>query len=158
MKKVLFEISGEERNRILEMHQTATSKQYLNEGMNTGDELELLEIVSIIDKITDRIDIDYSLLVGEEREMWKKLGSIESIITTSLLPKYDLFNINSNSWKSMVSKLSNPSVNIESMKGVSEFINEVRTLIKKEFPMDSLDDLREKLNQFNESLNKLINN
>jgi hypothetical protein len=158
MKKVLFEISGEERNRILEMHQTATSKQYLNEGMNTGDELELLEIVSIIDKITDRIDIDYSLLVGEEREMYKKLGSIESIITTSLLPKYDLFNINSNSWKSMVSKLSNPSVNIESMKGVSEFINEVRTLIKKEFPMDSLDDLREKLNQFNESLNKLINN
>jgi hypothetical protein len=158
MKKVLFEISGEERNRILEMHQTATNKQYLNEGMNTGDELELLEIVSIIDKITDRIDINYSLLVGEEREMFKKLGAIESIITTSLLPKYDLFNINSNSWKSMVSKLSNPSVNIESMKGVPEFINEVRTLIKKEFPMDSLDDLREKLNQFNESLNKLINN
>jgi hypothetical protein len=158
MKKVLFDLGQEEKTRILEMHQTATKKQYLNEGMNTGDELELLEIVSIIDKITDRIDIDYSLLVGEEREMFKKLGSIESIITTSLLPKYDLFNINSNSWKSMVSKLSNPSVNIESMKGVSEFINEVRTLIKKEFPMDSLDDLREKLNQFNESLNKLINN
>jgi hypothetical protein len=158
MKKVLFDLGQEEKTRILEMHQTATKKQYLNEGMNVGDELELLEIVSIIDKITDRIDIDLSSLVGEEREMLKKLGSIESKITTYLLPKYDLYNINSNSWKSMVSKLSNPSVNIESMKGVSEFINEVRDLIKKEFPMDSLGDLKEKLNQYNESLNKLINN
>jgi hypothetical protein len=158
MKKVIFDLGQEEKTRILEMHQTATKKQYLNEGMNVGDELELLEIVSIIDKITDRIDIDFSSLVGEEREMFKKLGAIESKITTSLLPKYDLFNINSNSWKSMVSKLSNSSVNIESMKGVSEFINEVRELIKKEFPMDSLGDLREKLNQYNESLNKLINN
>jgi hypothetical protein len=158
MKKVIFDLGQEEKTRILEMHQTATKKQYLNEGMNVGDELELLEIVSIIDKITDRIDIDLSSLVGEEREMLKKLGSIESKITTYLLPKYDLYHINSNSWKSMVSKLSNPSVNIESMKGVSEFINEVRDLIKKEFPMDSLGDLREKLNQYNESLNKLINN
>ena len=30
MKKVSFDISGEEKNRILEMHQKSTGKQYLN--------------------------------------------------------------------------------------------------------------------------------
>ena len=30
MKKVSFDISGEEKNRILEMHQKSTGRQYLN--------------------------------------------------------------------------------------------------------------------------------
>jgi hypothetical protein len=30
MKKVSFDSSGEEKNRILEMHQKSTGRQYLN--------------------------------------------------------------------------------------------------------------------------------
>ena len=43
MKKLLFEISGEERNRILEMHQTATSKQYLMEDVGDDEKILALE-------------------------------------------------------------------------------------------------------------------
>jgi hypothetical protein len=158
MKKVLFEISGEERNRILEMHQTATSKQYLNEGMNTGDELELLEIISIIERITDRTDIDLASLSGEDRKMFIKLGDLENNVTSRLLPKYDIYNINSSGWNSLVDMMSNPSSNVGSLSGVSEFINELRSLIKNEFPSIELDEIKENLNQFNETLNKLTNN
>ena len=59
MKKVLFEISGEERNRILEMHQTATSKQYLTEDIGDDEKMLALEIVILIDTITKREDFDF---------------------------------------------------------------------------------------------------
>jgi CHAT domain-containing protein len=158
MKKVLFDLGQDERNRILEMHQTATKKQYLMEDNRTGDELLLLEIISIIERITDRTDIDLASLAGEDRKMYMKIGDLENNVTSKLLPKYDIYNINSSGWNSLVDMMSNPSSNVGSLSGVSEFINELRSLIKNEFPSIELDEIKENLNQFNETLNKLTNN
>lgn len=158
MKKVLFDLGQDERNRILEMHQTATKKQYLMEDTRSGDELLLLEIISIIERITDRNDIDLASLVGDDRKMYIKIGDLENTVTSTLLPKYDIYNINSSGWNSLVDMMSNPSSNVGSLSGVSEFINELRSLIKKEFPSIELNELKENLNRFNESLNKLTNN
>jgi hypothetical protein len=153
MKKALFDLGQEERNRILEMHQTATKKQYLMEDTKTGDELLLLEIISLIERITDRTDFDLSSLEDKDREMYKKLGDIEGIITTTLLPKYGLYDINSSEWKTFINKLSNPSVNFSSLQKIGEFIGEVRSVIEEQFPSIELEVLKEIINQFNESLN-----
>ena len=154
MKKVLFNLGQDERNRILEMHQTATKKQYLMEDINSNDDLLLLEIISLIEKITDRTDFDIASLSSDERNMYKKLGAIESFVTTRLLPKYEIYNINSSGWKSLVDNLSNAST----LKGVSEFINELRSLLEREFPSVELEEIKEIINQFNQSLDKLTNN
>jgi hypothetical protein len=75
MKNILSEITQEEKNRILEMHKTATSKFYLNEDVNMED------MASKIESATDEkqiYDIIKSSFPGEsEEQIIKNIESME---------------------------------------------------------------------------------
>ena len=156
MKKVLFEISGEERNRILEMHQTATSKQYLTEDIGDDEKMLALEIVILIDTITKREDFDFEKLQGENREMFIELGLLQRDIVTKALPKYRMAN-SSETWKVLMDilrKKSNVTPN-KSSEQLFELIDELVALIESYFPNETMKDIEKKLINFNDELNKL---
>ena len=158
MKKVLFEISGEERNRILEMHQTATSKQYLTEDIGDDEKMLALEIVILIDTITKREDFDFEKLQGENREMFIELGLLQRDIVTKALPKYRMAKMsNEESWRTLMKVISNKDrlTPNEASNEIFEFVDELVELIKKYFPNETMEDLEQKLINFNETLNNL---
>ena len=158
MKKVLFEISGEERNRILEMHQTATSKQYLTEDIGDDEKMLALEIVILIDVIKKREDFDFAKLQGENRKMYVKLSDLQSEIAIGLMPKYSMPKMsNEESWRTLMKVISNKDrlTPNEASNEIFEFVDELVELIKKYFPNETMEDLEQKLINFNETLNNL---
>lgn len=158
MKKVLFEISGEERNRILEMHQTATSKQYLTEDVGDDEKILALELVLLLDVITKREDFDFAKLQGENREMYVKLSDLQSEIAIGLMPKYSMPKMsNEESWRTLMKVISNKDrlTPNEASNEIFEFVDELVGLIKKYFPNETMEDLEQKLINFNETLNNL---
>ena len=62
MKNTLFEITKQEKNRILEMHKSATIKQYLMEG-DLDSRKTLLEILKVSDEITKKIILIFQNLL-----------------------------------------------------------------------------------------------
>jgi hypothetical protein len=158
MKKVLFEISGEERNRILEMHQTATSKQYLTEDIGDDEKILALELVLLLDVITKREDFDFAKLQGENRKMYVKLSDLQSEIAIGLMPKYSMPKMsNEESWRTLMKVISNKDrlTPNEASNEIFEFVDELVELIKKYFPNETMEDLEQKLINFNETLNNL---
>jgi hypothetical protein len=158
MKKVLFEISGEERNRILEMHQTATSKQYLTEDVGDDEKILALELVLLLDVITKREDFDFAKLQGENRKMYVKLSDLQSEIAIGLMPKYSMPKMsNEESWRTLMKVISNKDrlTPNEASNEIFEFVDELVGLIKKYFPNETMEDLEQKLINFNETLNNL---
>ena len=158
MKKVLFEISGEERNRILEMHQTATSKQYLTEDVGDDEKILALELVLLLDVITKREDFDFAKLQGENRKMYVKLSDLQSEIAIGLMPKYSMPKMsNEESWRTLMKVISNKDrlTQNEASNEIFEFVDELVELIKKYFPNETMEDLEQKLINFNETLNNL---
>lgn len=158
MKKVLFEISGEERNRILEMHQTATSKQYLTEDVGDDEKILALELVLLLDVITKREDFDFAKLQGENRKMYVKLSDLQSEIAIGLMPKYSMPKMsNEESWRTLMKVISNKDrlTPNEASNEIFEFVDELVELIKKYFPNETMEDLEQKLINFNETLNNL---
>jgi hypothetical protein len=158
MKKVLFEISGEERNRILEMHQTATSKQYLMEDVGDDEKILALEILILLDTITKREDFDFAKLQGENREMYVDLSDLQSEIAMKLLPIYSLPKTsNEQSWRTLMKVISHRkdlTPNKESEE-LFEFLDKLIETIQKYFPNETMQDLEQKMLTFNETLNNL---
>jgi hypothetical protein len=158
MKKVLFEISGEERNRILEMHQTATSKQYLTEDVGDDEKILALELVLLLDVITKREDFDFAKLQGENREMFVRLSDLQSEIAIGLMPKYSMPKMsNEQSWRTVMKVISNKSrlTPNEASNELFEFVDKLVELIKKYFPNETMKGLEDKIINFNETLNNL---
>jgi hypothetical protein len=158
MKKVLFEISGEERNRILEMHQTATSKQYLTEDVADDEKILALEILLLLDMVTKREDFDFAKLQGENREMFVKLSDLQSEIAIGLMPKYSMPKMsNEQSWRTLMKVISNKArlTPNEASNELFEFVDKLVELIKKYFPNETMEGLEDKIINFNETLNNL---
>jgi hypothetical protein len=153
MKKVLFEISGEERNRILEMHQTATSKQYLMEDISDDDKILALEIVILLDTITKREDFDFAKLQGENREMFVKLSDLQSEIVMKLLTNYSLPKpSNEQGWRTLMKIVANSKKVTEEL---FEFLDRLIEVIQEFFPNETMQGLEQKMITFNETLNNL---
>jgi hypothetical protein len=158
MKKVLFEISGEERNRILEMHQTATSKQYLMEDISDDDKILALEIVILLDTITKREDFDFAKLKGKNREMFVKLSDLQSEIVMKLLPNYSLPKpSNEQGWRTLMKIVANSKKMTpnEVTEELFEFLDRLIEVIQKFFPNETMQGLEQKMITFNETLNNL---
>jgi hypothetical protein len=152
MKKVLFEISGEERNRILEMHQTATSKQYLTEDVSNDDEKILaLEIASLLNKVTGRYDINFQLLPEDVKKMFVILGDLETDISIKLIPNYDIPRVQDAGWETLYGVVNNTSKisSNEVTESINKFLEELVNKIKEYFPNDDLSEVKELLINFN---------
>jgi hypothetical protein len=158
MKKVLFEISGEERNRILEMHQTATSKQYLMEDVSDDEKILALEILILLDTITKREDFDFAKLQGENRKMFVDLSDLQSEIAMELLPIYSLPKTsNEQAWRTLMKVISNRN-NLtpnKTSEELFEFLDKLIEAIQKYFPNETMEGLEQKMITFNETLNNL---
>jgi hypothetical protein len=158
MKKVLFEISGEERNRILEMHQTATSKQYLMEDISDDDKILALEIVILLDTITKREDFDFAKLQGENREMFVKLSDLQSEIVMKLLTNYSLPKpSNEQGWRTLMKIVANSKKITPNQvtEELFEFLDRLIEVIQEFFPNETMQGLEQKMITFNETLNNL---
>jgi hypothetical protein len=158
MKKVLFEISGEERNRILEMHQTATSKQYLMEDISDDDKILSLEIVILLDTITKREDFDFAKLQGENREMFVKLSDLQSEIVMKLLTNYSLPKpSNEQGWRTLMKIVANSKKITPNQvtEELFEFLDRLIEVIQEFFPNETMQGLEQKMITFNETLNNL---
>jgi hypothetical protein len=158
MKKVLFEISGEERNRILEMHQTATSKQYLMEDISDVDKILALEIVILLDTITKREDFDFAKLQGENREMFVKLSDLQSEIVMKLLTNYSLPKpSNEQGWRTLMKIVANSKKITPNQvtEELFEFLDRLIEVIQEFFPNETMQGLEQKMITFNETLNNL---
>ena len=158
MKTVLFEISGEERNRILEMHQTATSKQYLMEDISDDDKILALEIVILLDTITKREDFDFAKLQGENREMFVKLSDLQSEIVMKLLTNYSLPKpSNEQGWRTLMKIVANSKKITPNQvtEELFEFLDRLIEVIQEFFPNETMQGLEQKMITFNETLNNL---
>ena len=158
MKKVLFEISGEERNRILEMHQTATSKQYLMEDISDDDKILALEIVILLDTITKREDFDFAKLQGENREMFVKVSDLQSEIVMKLLTNYSLPKpSNEQGWRTLMKIVANSKKITPNQvtEELFEFLDRLIEVIQEFFPNETMQGLEQKMITFNETLNNL---
>ena len=158
MKKVLFEISGEERNRILEMHQTATSKQYLMEDISDDDKILALEIVILLDTITKREDFDFAKLQGENRVMFVKLSDLQSEIVMKLLTNYSLPKpSNEQGWRTLMKIVANSKKITPNQvtEELFEFLDRLIEVIQEFFPNETMQGLEQKMITFNETLNNL---
>lgn len=158
MKKVLFDLNNEERNRILEMHQSATRKQYLMEDVSDDEKILALEILLLLDMVTKREDFDFAKLQGENREMFIKLGDLQSEIVIQLLPIYNMPKMsNEQSWRTLMKVIANKN-NItpnESSNQLFEFVDKLVEMIEKYFPNETMKDLETKIIEFNDTLNTL---
>ena len=158
MKKVLFDLNNEERNRILEMHQQATRKQYLMEDVSDDEKILALEILLLLDMVTKREDFDFAKLQGENREMLIKLGDLQSDIVTQLLSVYNMPKMsNEQSWRTLMKIISNkddiqPNENTHNL---FEFVDKLIEMIKKYFPSETMEELELKIIEFNDTLNTL---
>ena len=159
MKKVLFDLSQDEKNRILEMHQTATKKQYLMENVSDDDKLTSLEIAKLLDKVTGRNDINLQSMTPNDKTMFKLLGDLESDIAIKIIPNYDMPRIQDAGWDTL-SKIVNNTTKITSgevIDSLNEFLEELVNKIKEYFPNDSLSEVKELLNNFNSQLDNYKN-
>jgi hypothetical protein len=159
MKKVLFDLGQDEKNRILEMHQTATKKQYLMENVSDDDKLISLEIAKLLDKVTGRNDIDLQSMTPDDKTMFKLLGDLESDISIKIIPNYDVPRIEDVGWDTLT-KVINNTIKItpgEVIDSLNEFLEELVNKIKEYFPNDSLSEVKELLNNFNTQLDNYKN-
>jgi len=159
MKKVLFDLGQDEKNRILEMHQTATKKQYLMENVSDDDKLISLEIAKLLDKVTGRNDIDLQSMTPDDKTMFKLLGDLESDISIKIIPNYDVPRIEDAGWDTLT-KVINNTIKItpgEVIDSLNEFLVELVNKIKEYFPNDSLSEVKELLNNFNTQLDNYKN-
>ncbi len=101
MKKVLFEINSGEKNRILEMHQTATRKQYLMENASDDDKIMALDIAKLLDDLTGRYDIDLTKLPEDARYMFRILGDLQNDIAVDLIPNYSVPRTKDPGWSTL---------------------------------------------------------
>lgn len=155
MKKVLFEINSGEKNRILEMHQTATRKQYLMENASDDDKIMALDIAKLLDDLTGRYDIDLTKLPEDARYMFRILGDLQNDIAVDLIPNYSVPRTKDPGWSTLynvVKKSATISNNVSI--SLNEFFDKLVEMIKKYFPNDDLSEVKDLINNFNIELDK----
>ena len=151
MKNTLFEITRQEKNRILEMHKSATIKQYLMEGNLDDSRKTLLEILKVSDEITKKNNLDFLKFTDDDRDMFKKVGDLQSTAGGTFMRLFgeNLFN--------SLDKILQMSLDdITKQEKFKEFIYVVTETIKINFSTDENGflDLKSDLENFNISLNK----
>jgi hypothetical protein len=161
MKKVLFDLNQDEKNRILEMHQTATRKQYLTEDTSENELLEVLPILDKIDEITKRIDLNLLKFSREDKEMFKLLSDIQSK-TGSLsmeknIPIFDDVMAPGSKSRDILIRILNGTLpdNDGSFKEkVEEFLKTLIGYVKEYFPNNELSEVMELLENFDTHLDE----
>jgi hypothetical protein len=161
MKKVLFDLDQDEKNRILEMHQTATRKQYLTEDTSENELLEVLPILDKIDEITKRIDLNLLKFSREDKEMFTLLSDIQSK-TGSLsmeknIPIFDDVMAPGSKSRDILIRILNgtlPNNNGSFKEKVEEFLKTLIGYVKEYFPNDELSEVMELLENFDTHLDE----
>jgi hypothetical protein len=161
MKKVLFDLDQDEKNRILEMHQTATRKQYLTEDTSENELLEVLPILDKIDEITKRIDLNLLKFSREDKEMFTLLSDIQSK-TGSLsmeknIPIFDDVMAPGSKSRDILIRILNGTLpdNDGSFKEkVEEFLKTLIGYVKEYFPNNELSEVMELLENFDTHLDE----
>ena len=90
--------------------------------------------------------------------MYVKLSDLQSEIAIGLMPKYSMPKMsNEESWRTLMKVISNKDrlTPNEASNEIFEFVDELVGLIKKYFPNETMEDLEQKLINFNETLNNL---
>ena len=161
MKNTLFEITRQEKNRILEMHKSATIKQYLTEDNSENELLEVLPILDKIDEITKRIDLDLLKFTEEDKEMFKLLSDIQSktgkLSMEKDIPIYDdIMGPGSKSRDILIRILNGtlPNKNESFKEKVEEFLKTLIGYVKEYFPNNELSEVMELLENFNTHLDE----
>jgi len=88
MKNILSSITTEEKNRILEMHQSATSKQYLKEGYDIGGTFKVGAVTYTIKEI-GTMDCKFSITVTD---MTSKKDATYTDANINTIPDVNLKN------------------------------------------------------------------
>ena len=161
MKNLFNDISQGEKNRILEMHRTATRKQYLTEDNLENELLEILPILDKIDEITKRIDLDLLKFTEEDKEMFKLLSDIQSktgkLSMEKDIPIYDdIMGPGSKSRDILIRNLNGtlPNKNESFKEKVEEFLKTLIGYVKEYFPNNELSEVMELLENFNTHLDE----
>ena len=161
MKKVIFNLNQKEKNRILEMHRTATRKQYLTEDNLENELLEILPILDKIDEITKRIDLDLLKFTEEDKEMFKLLSDIQSktgkLSMEKNIPIFDdVMGPGSKSRDILIRNLNGtlPNKNESFKEKVEEFLKTLIGYVKEYFPNNELSEVMELLENFNTHLDE----
>jgi len=158
MKKVNFNLNTKEKSRILEMHQSATRRQYLMEEYSIDDKKLALEIVKLLDQVTGRFNLDFEMMPKDVKEMLRLLGDLHSDIVIGLIPQYNMPRVKDSGWDTLEKALSN-STNLtpsEVTKSVNEFTEKIIELIKSDsyFPNDDLSEVKQLMINFEEQLDQ----
>ena len=155
MKKVLFEINSGEKNRILEMHQTATRKQYLMENASDDDKIMALDIAELLDDLTGRYDIDLTKLPEDARYMFRILGDLQNDIAVDLIPNYSVPRTKDPGWSTLYNVVKkSATISNDVSISLNEFFDKLVEMIKKYFPNDDLSEVKDLINNFNIELDK----
>jgi hypothetical protein len=155
MKKVLFEINSGEKNRILEMHQTATRKQYLMENASDDDKIMALDIAKLLDDLTGRYDIDLTKLPEDARYMFRILGDLQNDIAVDLIPNYSVPRTKDPGWSTLYNVVKkSATISNDVSISLNEFFDKLVEMIKKYFPNDDLSEVKDLINNFNIELDK----
>jgi|688.fasta_scaffold63733_3 hypothetical protein len=155
MKKVLFEINSGEKNRILEMHQTATRKQYLMENASDDDKIMALDIAKLLDDLTGRYDIDLTKLPEDTRYMFRILGDLQNDIAVDLIPNYSVPRTKDPGWSTLYNVVKkSATISNDVSISLNEFFDKLVEMIKKYFPNDDLSEVKDLINNFNIELDK----
>lgn len=155
MKKVLFEINSGEKNRILEMHQTATRKQYLMENASDDDKIMALDIAKLLDDLTGRYDIDLTKLPEDARYMFRVLGDLQNDIAVDLIPNYSVPRTKDPGWSTLYNVVKkSATISNDVSISLNEFFDKLVEMIKKYFPNDDLSEVKDLINNFNIELDK----
>jgi hypothetical protein len=150
MKNTLFEITKQEKNRILEMHKSATIKQYLMEG-DIDSRKTILEILKVSDEITKKNNLDFSKFTADDKDMFMKVGDLQSTAGGTFMRLFG-----KNLFDSLDNLLQMSLDGITKQEKLKEFIYVVTETIKNNFSTDENGflDLKADLENFNISLNK----
>ena len=161
MKKVIFNLNQKEKNRILEMHRTATRKQYLTEDTLENELLEVLPILDKIDEITKRIDLNLSKFTQEDKEMFKLLSDIQSktgaLSMEKNIPIFDEVMSPGSKSRDILIRILNGTLpdNDGSFKEkVEEFLKTLIGYVKEYFPNNELSEVMELLENFDTHLDE----
>ena len=161
MKKVLFDLDQDEKNRILEMHQTATRKQYLTEDTSENELLEVLPILDKIDEITKRLDLNLLKFSREDKEMFKLLSDIQSktgkLSMEKNIPIFDDVMGPGSKSRDILMRILNgtlPNKNESFKEKVEEFLKTLIGYVKEYFPNNELSEVMELLENFNTHLDE----
>ena len=161
MKKVIFNLNQKEKNRILEMHRTATRKQYLTEDNSENELLEVLPILDKIDEITKRLDLNLLKFSREDKEMFKLLSDIQSktgkLSMEKDIPIYDDIMGPGSKSRDILIRILNGTLpdNDGSFKEkVEEFLKTLIGYVKEYFPNNELSEVMELLENFDTHLDE----